>query len=146
MGLNLQSNLLSSIDFWFTWSACMVREKQLVFGSEKLKAKVENEVKGAPVMLGKVVMKEKHSEAYFEDILFCQGLRPSTEASIRERTAKVKGSIYGRLENAVCRKNDCRHRHIWILYRVEPPNKQLNMNGNRRSRDWTSWWETGHIL
>ena len=45
-------------------------------------------------MLGKVVMKEKQSEAYLGDILCCQGLRASKEASIRERTAKVKGSIY----------------------------------------------------
>ena len=82
----------------------VLREKQLeahptksgylVFGSEQFKAKVENDVKGAPVMLGKVVLKEKCSEAYLGDILCSQGLRASTEASIRERTAKVKGSIY----------------------------------------------------
>ena len=82
----------------------VLREKQLeahptksgylVFGSEQFKAKVENDVKGTPVMLGKVEMREKHSEAYLGDILCCKGLRASTEASIKERTAKVKGSIY----------------------------------------------------
>ena len=41
-----------------------IKSGYLVFGSEKFKSKVENEVKGAPVMLGKVVMKEKHREAY----------------------------------------------------------------------------------
>ena len=48
----------------------------------------------APVMLGKVIMKEKSSEAYLGDILCSEGLRASTEASIRERAGKVKGSIY----------------------------------------------------
>ena len=45
-------------------------------------------------MLGKVVLNEKGSEAYLGDILSSQGLRASTEASIRDRAAKVKGSIY----------------------------------------------------
>ena len=82
----------------------VLREKQLealptksgylVFGNEKFKARVESDVKEAPVMLGKVVLKEKESEAYLGDILSSQGLRASTEASIKDRGAKVKGSIY----------------------------------------------------
>ena len=51
-------------------------------------------MKEAPVMLGKVVLNEKGSEAYLGDILSSQGLRASTDASIRDRAAKVKGSIY----------------------------------------------------
>ena len=49
----------------------VLREKQLeahptksgylVFGNEQFRAKVQNDVKGTPVMLGKVVMKEKTS-------------------------------------------------------------------------------------
>ena len=45
-------------------------------------------------MLGKISMKEKTSEAYLGDILSSEGLRASTEASIRDRVGKVKGSIY----------------------------------------------------
>ena len=56
--------------------------------------RVEIDVKEAPVMLGKVVLKEKESEAYLGDILSSQGLHASTEASIRLRAAKIKGSIY----------------------------------------------------
>ena len=45
-------------------------------------------------MLGKVVMKEKTSEAYLGDNLCSKGLRASTAASNRDKVAKVKGSIY----------------------------------------------------
>ena len=45
-------------------------------------------------MLGKVVMKEKTSEAYLGENLCSKGLRASTAASNRDKVAKVKGSIY----------------------------------------------------
>ena len=66
----------------------------LIFGSEQYKAKAQYEAKEAPVMLGKISLKEKTSEAYLGDILSSEGLRASTEASIRDRVGKVKGSIY----------------------------------------------------
>ena len=45
-------------------------------------------------MLGKIIMKEKKCEAYLGDILSSEGLRESIEATIKDRTARVKGSIY----------------------------------------------------
>ena len=66
----------------------------LIFGSEQYKAKAQYEAKEAPVMLGKISLKEKTSEAYLGDILSSEGLRASTEASNRDRVGKVKGSIY----------------------------------------------------
>ena len=66
----------------------------LIFGSEQFKAKAQSEIREAPVMMGKIIMKEKINEAYLGDILCSEGLRASTEASIRARVAKVKGSIY----------------------------------------------------
>ena len=66
----------------------------LVFGSESFKAKAEQECKERPVMLGEIEMKEKKSESYLGDVLSSEGLRASIEATIKDRTAKVKGSVY----------------------------------------------------
>ena len=44
-------------------------------------------------MLGQIVMKEKKSEAYLGDILCSEGLEASIEATIKDRAAKLKGSI-----------------------------------------------------
>ena len=45
-------------------------------------------------MLGKIIMKEKQSEAYLGDVLCSEGLNASIQATIKDRTARVKGSIY----------------------------------------------------
>ena len=66
----------------------------LVFGSKKFKAIAEHEVAESPVMLGNIVMTEKKAEKYLGDILCSEGLRASTEATIKDRAGKVKGAIY----------------------------------------------------
>ena len=82
----------------------LLREKQLeahptksgylIYGSEGFKAKAEHEALEKPVMLGKIVMKENKCEAYLGDILCSRGLEASLEATIQNRAAKTKGSIY----------------------------------------------------
>ena len=84
--------------------ACLMAEKQLeihpkksgfmIFGSEQFKAASRLDVEKCPVMLGKVMLEEKLTDKYLGDILSSQGLSASVEASIRDREAKIKGSIY----------------------------------------------------
>ena len=45
-------------------------------------------------MLGKMQINEKQQELYLGDILDSQGLKESVKATIKDRTGKVKGSIY----------------------------------------------------
>ena len=83
---------------------CVLRQKQLeahptkscylIFGSEQFKAKAKHECAEKPVMLGKIQMKEKQSEFYLGDVLCSEGLTASIQATIQDRTARVKGSIY----------------------------------------------------
>ena len=81
----------------------LLREKQLeahpaksgylIYGREGFRAKAEHEAMEKPIMLGQIVMKEKISEAYLGDILCSEGLEASIKATIKDRAAKVKGSI-----------------------------------------------------
>ena len=66
----------------------------LVYGSEQIKAKARLEAKDAPVMIGEMIVHEKNQEKYLGDILDSRGLVESVEATIKDREAKVKGSIY----------------------------------------------------
>ena len=66
----------------------------LVYGPDWFKSKVELEAEEEPVMLGKDVIHEKEQEKYLGDILSSLGLSASVRATVRDRTAKVKGSIY----------------------------------------------------
>ena len=80
--------------------AALMKEKQfeihpsksgfLVFGSETFKSATRLEVREGPIMLGKIVMKEKLQEKY----LVSYGLSQSVEATIKGREAKIKGAIY----------------------------------------------------
>ena len=45
-------------------------------------------------MLGEITMKEKQNEAYLGDVLCGIGLTASIQATIKDRTPRVKGSIY----------------------------------------------------
>ena len=45
-------------------------------------------------MLGKDVIHEKEQEKYLGDILSSLGLSASVRATVKDRTTKVKGSIY----------------------------------------------------
>ena len=78
---------------------CVLRQKQLeahpskscylIFGSDKFKAKAQHECAEKPVMLGRIIMKEKKCEAYLGDILSSEGLRETIEATIKDRIARV---------------------------------------------------------
>ena len=84
--------------------ACLMMEKQLeihnlksgflIFGTEAFKAASRLDVQESPVMLGKVQINEKITDKYLGDILSSLGLRASVEATVKEREAKIKGSIY----------------------------------------------------
>ena len=71
-----------------------VRQGYLVYGSESFKAKCDHDSSEKPIMLGEIVLKEKKSEAYLGDVLCSEGLTASVQATIKDRTSKVKGSIY----------------------------------------------------
>ena len=66
----------------------------LVYGPENFKAKVQMEAEEEPVMLGKNVIHEKPEEKYLGDIFSSEGLAESVAATVKERTPKVKASIY----------------------------------------------------
>ena len=66
----------------------------LVIGTEKYKARVRLDAEEEPIRLGKATLGEKKEEKYLGDMLSSMGLAESAEASVRERVAKTKGSIY----------------------------------------------------
>ena len=66
----------------------------LVYGPENFKGKVQMEAEEEPVMLGKNIIHEKPEEKYLGDIFSSEGLAESVDATVKERTAKVKASIY----------------------------------------------------
>ena len=66
----------------------------LVYGPDNYKAQVKLEALEEPVMLGKNPLQEKNQEKYLGDILDSQGLAESVEATVKDRNAKVKGSLY----------------------------------------------------
>jgi hypothetical protein len=65
-----------------------------VYGPDRFKAKVQLEALEEPVQLGKDIIQEKQEEKYLGDILSSLGLSASVRATVKDRTAKVKGSIY----------------------------------------------------
>ena len=66
----------------------------LVTGSERFNAKVQQDVKDKPVLLGDIVMKEMTTESYLGDKSSSEGLRSSIEETIKDRKGNMKGSIY----------------------------------------------------
>ena len=66
----------------------------LVFGTERFKAEVKMDAEEEPIMLGKVQLSKKVEEKYLGDVLSSLGLPQSVEATVKEREAKIKGSIY----------------------------------------------------
>ena len=66
----------------------------IVFGSEEYKKKMETEEKIMPLTFGEFVVKAKKSDKYLGQILHEDGLEESVKATIKERSAKVKGAIY----------------------------------------------------
>jgi hypothetical protein len=84
--------------------SCLAMEKQLqfhpkkscylVYGTENFKARIKLEAEEEPVMLGPNTLKEKTEEKYLGDVFSSRGLSASIEATIDDRAAKIKGSIY----------------------------------------------------
>ena len=66
----------------------------LVIGTEKFKARARLEAEEEPIKLGKAILGEKEEEKYLGDVISSRGLAESVEASVKERVAKTKGSIY----------------------------------------------------
>ena len=66
----------------------------LVYDPDNFKAKVNLEALEEPVMLGTSPLEDLQEENYLGDILSSKGLTESVEATVKERTAKVKGSLY----------------------------------------------------
>ena len=66
----------------------------LVIGTEKYKARGRLDAEEEPIRLGRATLGEKKEEKYLGDVLSSMGLAESVEASVRERVAKTKGSIY----------------------------------------------------
>ena len=66
----------------------------LVYGPDNYKAQVKLEALEEPVMLGKSPLQEQELEKYLGDLLDSQGLAESVEATVKDRNAKVKGSLY----------------------------------------------------
>ena len=84
--------------------SCMAMTKQLqfhpkkscflVYGTENYKAKIKLEAEQEPVKLGVNILLEKSQEKYLGDVFCSQGLSASVEATVKERSSKIKGSIY----------------------------------------------------
>ena len=66
----------------------------LVYGTENFKARIRLEANEEPVKLGANILYEKTEEKYLGDVFSSQGLSASVEATIKDRTSKIKGSIY----------------------------------------------------
>ena len=52
------------------------------------------ESKEDAIKLGKDILHEKDEEKYLGDVLSSGGLAESVQATVKERTGKVKGAIY----------------------------------------------------
>ena len=66
----------------------------LVYGTENFKARIRLEANEEPVKLGANILYEKTEEKYLGDVFSSQGLSASVKATIKDRTSKIKGSIY----------------------------------------------------
>ena len=65
-----------------------------VFGSQKIKKIMRKEIEEQPLKIGDVQIKESITLTYLGDILHSDGLEASVEATVDERIAKIKGSIF----------------------------------------------------
>ena len=63
----------------------------VLFGTEKWKSKVREELKQSPLMFGSFEMKEKQHDIYLGDALSEKGLAASVEETISRRLKQSKG-------------------------------------------------------
>ena len=66
----------------------------LVCGSKEYKKKTEEQLLLMPLRFGEFNVKRKSSDKYLGQIIHEGGLTESVEATIKERTGKIKGAIY----------------------------------------------------
>ena len=66
----------------------------MLCGSKKYKEKTNEELKTMPLKFGDFLAKRKEADKYLGQLIHEDGLEASVEATIRDRTGKVKGAIY----------------------------------------------------
>ena len=66
----------------------------IIFGSSKYKKQVKQDLEEMPLFFGSFQVEEKIQDKYLGQILHQDGLAKSVEATIIERTGKIKGAIY----------------------------------------------------
>ena len=66
----------------------------IVLGSPKFKERTFREVLITPIRFGSVVTKMKTQDKYLGDIIHSDGLAASVEATVKDRSGKLKGAIY----------------------------------------------------
>ena len=76
------------------FSSLALEKQFLVLGTENYKTKVKLESKEEAIKLGKDILHEKDEEKYLGDVLSSGGLAESVQATVQERTGKIKGAIY----------------------------------------------------
>ena len=64
-----------------------------MIGKPEFKEKVLEEIKESPIMFGKIETKCKLQDKYLGDILHCEGLGASVDATVKDRAGKVKGAM-----------------------------------------------------
>jgi exonuclease III len=66
----------------------------VIYGTEKYKRKVREELERSPLKFGDFTMNEKEQDIYLGDVLSGKGLAASVEATIAHRMGKVKGVMF----------------------------------------------------
>ena len=82
--------------------ACMLQDKGLhahedktcfnVFGSKVFKEKVRKDLDQSPLMFGNFPLRQRVSEKYLGQILHSEGLSRSAEATVEERSGRIRGA------------------------------------------------------
>ena len=66
----------------------------VVIGTNKYRAKIEEEALKNPVMFGSLTCQTSGSEVYLGETIHSQGLEAGIKATIDSRLGKVRGAMY----------------------------------------------------
>ena len=66
----------------------------IVFGGQKYKKEVDEQLESNPLYLGEFPVRRKQYDKYLGQILHTDGVRASVEATIKDREGKVKGAMF----------------------------------------------------
>jgi hypothetical protein len=66
----------------------------IIYGNQSFQESIRNEIIKEPITLRNILVKEMLEDSYLGDRLSSLGLAASVQATIRDREAKIKGSIY----------------------------------------------------